>query len=105
METNQILHQLIQEALTSVSNDVKNAVNLVSTREDVAELIQADYGIDLIIPRGSNELVSSIQEQSQHVPVLGHSEGICHVYVDDRADMEKAIRIGNYVIFEIIFCL
>lgn len=94
-ETNQTLHQLIQEALSSISDGVRNAVNLVGTREDVAELIQADYGIDLIIPRGSSELVRSIQEQSQHVPVLGHSEGVCHIYVDDRADMEKAIRIGK----------
>lgn len=96
-ETNQTLHQLIQEALSSISDGVRNAVNLVGTREDVAELIQADYGIDLIIPRGSSELVRSIQEQSQHVPVLGHSEGVCHIYVDDRADMEKAIRIGKKV--------
>lgn len=98
METNQALFQLIREALMSVSNQVEHAVSLINTRNDVAELIEADSGIDLIIPRGSNELVRSIQEQSKNVPVLGHSEGICHIYVDDRADVEKALRIGKIIL-------
>lgn len=49
--------------------------------------------IDLIIPRGSTELVRSIQKQSQHIPVMGHAEGICHVYVDSEADLHKALKI------------
>ena len=94
-ETNKKLNELIQEALESVAPGTKNAVALVNNREDVSELVQLEGDIDLIIPRGSNELVRAIQEQSKSIPVLGHSEGICHVYVDKEAEFEKAIKIGK----------
>ena len=66
----------------------------VNTREDVSDLLQLDNFIDLVIPRGSNELVQQIRDQSRNIPVLGHSDGVCHVYVDEAADPHKALRIG-----------
>ena len=51
-----------------------------------------DNDIDLIIPRGSNAFVRHIMENT-NIPVLGHADGVCHVYVDSRADIEKAVRI------------
>merc|ERR1712137_50688 len=64
----------------------------VDTRTEVAELVKLDQYIDLVIPRGSNALVRSIKEASQ-IPVLGHADGLCTVYVDEHADLEKAVRI------------
>src|SRR5258708_38323292 len=56
------------------------------------ELLTLDRNVDLIIPRGSRDLVQFVVQNSR-VPVLGHGEGICHVYVDRAADIEKALRI------------
>ncbi|KAL0984195.1 hypothetical protein UPYG_G00138360 [Umbra pygmaea] len=89
--TNRILHQLIQEVLDI--KGVKEAVQLVSTREEVEDLCRLDKMIDLIIPRGSSQLVKSIQRAAKGIPVLGHSEGICHVYIDSEATADKAIKI------------
>ncbi|HKV37563.1 MAG TPA: glutamate-5-semialdehyde dehydrogenase [Blastocatellia bacterium] len=65
---------------------------LLESREDVKELLRAEGLVDLIVPRGSNALVRYIQENTR-IPVLGHSEGICHVYVDRAAAIEKALNI------------
>uniref|UniRef100_A0A8C7IJF4 Delta-1-pyrroline-5-carboxylate synthase n=1 Tax=Oncorhynchus kisutch TaxID=8019 RepID=A0A8C7IJF4_ONCKI len=89
--TNRILHQLTQEALSI--HGVKDAIQLVSTREEVEDLCRLDKMIDLIIPRGSSQLVRDIQRAAKGIPVLGHSEGICHVYIDSEACIEKAIDI------------
>ncbi|XP_037091518.1 delta-1-pyrroline-5-carboxylate synthase-like isoform X2 [Pollicipes pollicipes] len=89
--SNEYLMQLVKEALSTVG--AKNAVGLVSGREEISDLLQLDDCIDLVIPRGSGELVREIQTQSRHIPVLGHSEGVCHVYIDKDADMEKALQI------------
>jgi glutamate-5-semialdehyde dehydrogenase len=72
---------------------VSGAVQLVSTREEVAELLAMSDLISLVIPRGSNEMVQSIQN-STRIPVLGHADGICHVYIDESADPEKAVRVA-----------
>lgn len=89
--SNRMLIELVKESLQSVG--AENAISLVSTREEISDLLSMDKHIDLIIPRGSSELVRSIQQQSQHIPVLGHAEGICHVFVDKDADLQKALKI------------
>jgi len=93
--SNRSLMSLVKEALESVG--AQDAISLVSTREEISDLLTLDKHIDLIIPRGSNELVRSIQKQSQHIPVMGHAEGVCHVYVDKDADPNKALRIGTFL--------
>ncbi|CAB3254921.1 unnamed protein product [Arctia plantaginis] len=89
--SNKALIELVKESLRTVGAD--DAISLVSTREEISDLLCMENHIDLIIPRGSSELVRSIQKQSQHIPVLGHAEGICHVYVDKDADHLKALKI------------
>jgi len=69
-----------------------DAVQVVSTREDVKRLLELDEFVDLVIPRGSNELVRSVMN-STRIPVLGHADGICAVYVDKDADCETAVKV------------
>ncbi|CAH1636374.1 unnamed protein product [Spodoptera littoralis] len=89
--SNKALMGLVKESLKGVGAD--DAISLVSTREEISDLLSMEKHIDLIIPRGSSDLVRNIQKQSQHIPVLGHAEGICHVYLDKDADPAKALKI------------
>ncbi len=70
----------------------EDAVQSLPDRESVDALLALDDLVDLVIPRGSNALVKSIQERTR-IPVLGHAEGVCHVYVDASADPEMALSI------------
>ncbi|MEO1374340.1 MAG: glutamate-5-semialdehyde dehydrogenase [Cyanobacteria bacterium J06635_10] len=74
---------------TTVNPDV---VQLLTTREETLELLKLDKYVDLIIPRGSNSFVRFVQ-QNTLIPVLGHADGICHLYIDKTADIEKAVNI------------
>ncbi|KAJ8423228.1 hypothetical protein Cgig2_027654 [Carnegiea gigantea] len=65
---------------------------VINSTERCVNLLQLDDVIDLVIPRGSNKLVSQIKESTK-IPVLGHADGICHVYVDKSANMDMARRI------------
>ncbi|OKH19532.1 glutamate-5-semialdehyde dehydrogenase [[Limnothrix rosea] IAM M-220] len=86
-----VLTEIIKEALenTAVSAD---AVTLLTTREEIKTLLSLDKYVDLIIPRGSNSFVQYVQ-QNTNIPVLGHADGICHIYIDKAADLSKAIPI------------
>ena len=66
--------------------------SLITTREEVRDMLKMDDCIDLIIPRGSNEFVRYIMDNSR-IPVLGHADGICHVYGDASADVEMAVKV------------
>ena len=68
-------------------------LGLLETRSDVTEMLALDHSIDLIIPRGSNAFVRHIMDNT-HIPVLGHADGICHVYIDRHADIDQAVRIA-----------
>jgi glutamate-5-semialdehyde dehydrogenase len=69
-----------------------NVVQLLTTREQTLELLKLDRDVDLIIPRGSNSFVQFVQNNTR-IPVLGHADGICHLYVDVEADIAKTIPI------------
>uniref|UniRef100_A0A2P2HYH1 Delta-1-pyrroline-5-carboxylate synthase-like n=1 Tax=Hirondellea gigas TaxID=1518452 RepID=A0A2P2HYH1_9CRUS len=89
--SNKVLMDLVTEALATVG--ATGAVSLINTRDEITDLLQLEDDIDLVIPRGSSELVKTIKEQSRNIPVLGHAEGVCHVYVDKAADIGKAVKI------------
>lgn len=92
LETNRLLCKVISEATASVGIPDGWIQNLES-REDVNAMLALDDYIDLIIPRGSNSFVKYIMDHS-NIPVMGHSDGICHAYVDASADPDKAVSIA-----------
>lgn len=87
----QILMTLIHRALEKMDID-PHSLELVTTRAEIMEILAMDDLIDLIIPRGSNEFVRYIQTHSS-IPVMGHADGICHVFIDRSADPAMAIRV------------
>jgi glutamate-5-semialdehyde dehydrogenase len=89
--TNRVLADLIQSSSVAAGMP-KGWLHLAETRDDVKVLLELTDCVDLIIPRGSNEFVQYIMKNTT-IPVLGHADGICHVYVDGNASVEKAISI------------
>lgn len=83
-----IIHQAL--AKTAVNG---NAVQLLTTREEIRGLLALDQYVDLIIPRGSNDFVRYVQDNTR-IPVLGHADGICHLYLDQAADLDQAIAVA-----------
>ena len=92
LQTNQVLCSLVRRALDECSLSADTA-QLLETRDDVAQMLKEDTLIDLIIPRGSNSFVRYIMDNSR-IPVLGHADGICHVYIDCSADLNTALKVA-----------
>lgn len=87
--SNKILFEIIKNSSTLSTGWIQ----LIETREEVKEILKLDKYINLLIPRGSNKFVKYIQDNTK-IPVLGHSEGICHVYVDKEANINKAVKLS-----------
>ncbi|WP_229120727.1 glutamate-5-semialdehyde dehydrogenase [Halapricum desulfuricans] len=93
-ESNRILYETIVEATAEAIDAIPEGwAQLIEAHEEVDRLLEMDDKVDLLMPRGSSEFVSYIQDNTQ-IPVLGHTEGICHVYVDGEADLEMAEEIS-----------
>lgn len=91
METNRILADIIIDA-TEKAGIPSGWISLLETRADVNEMLKMDMYIDLIIPRGSNEFVRYIMDNSR-IAVMGHADGICHCYIDEYAQTDMAVKI------------
>ena len=92
INTNKKILSVINSALGKIEEFPKNVIQQVFTRDDVAEMLKCDKYINLIIPRGGNKLVKFIKENTK-IPVLGHADGICHIFVDETADIDMAIKV------------
>ena len=87
----QTLVKVIHRALSNTEVN-PDAVQLLTTREEIKQLLALDRYVDLIIPRGSNAFVRYVQDNTR-IPVLGHADGICHLYIDKSADIDRAVQI------------
>lgn len=92
INTNKTILGIINSVLDSIKEFPKNALSQVFTHDDVAQMLKCDASIDLIIPRGGNKLVKFIKENTK-IPVLGHADGICHIFTDESADFETAKKV------------
>lgn len=92
INTNKKILDVINSALAEVNEFPKNVVQQIFTHDEVGEMLKCDKYVNLIIPRGSNKLVRFIKDNTR-IPVLGHADGICHIFVDKSADLEMAIKV------------
>lgn len=99
VRSNAILHSIIVECVEKAAPSVgRGLIGLVTSRDEIDALLSLNDTIDLVIPRGSNQLVSYIQSNTK-IPVLGHADGICHVYVDPSAEdgMVRTICVDSKI--------
>ena len=91
MRTNKALFEVIHAAAVEAGLP-ESCLHQVEAREEIGELLACDESVDLLIPRGSNAFVRYIMDNTR-IPVMGHADGICHVYVDRDADVQKAVAV------------
>ena len=92
INTNKVILSVINNTLDTIKEFPKNVLQQIFSHEEVAEMLKCDKYLDLIIPRGGNKLVKYIKENTK-IPVLGHADGICHIFLDESGDFEKAKKI------------
>ena len=90
-ETNRVLFTVIYDAAVAAGLP-EGCLLLAEQHSEIDELLTCDKEVDLLIPRGSNAFVRYIMDHTK-IPVMGHADGICHIYVDKDADQDKAIRV------------
>lgn len=90
--TNRALFSVIKDALNSVSSTLGESLELAESREDIKEILSLDDYIDLMIPRGGNSLVQFIKDNTK-IPVMGHTDGICHLYMDRDGDIDMGVKL------------
>lgn len=91
MNTNREIFNIIHSAAVSAGMP-ENCMLQIEAREDINSLLACHESVDLLIPRGSNSFVQYIMSNTK-IPVMGHADGICHIYADKDADIEKAVKV------------
>jgi glutamate-5-semialdehyde dehydrogenase len=94
MHSNQAIAACVRDGLVAAGLPAA-AVQVIETteREAVGELLRLSEFIDIIVPRGGKGLIERVSREAR-MPVIKHLDGVCHVYIDDRADLEKAVKIA-----------
>lgn len=90
-ESNRVIFDLLYQAAIEAALP-ENCLALAETHSEIKELLSCHEEVDLLVPRGSNPFVQYIMENTR-IPVLGHADGICHIYVDSSADLKQSIEI------------
>lgn len=90
--TNRALFAVIKEAISEASTLLGNSLELAESREDIKEILGLDEYIDLMIPRGGNDLVQFIKNNTK-IPVMGHTDGICHLFMSNDGDIEMGVKL------------
>ncbi|MCL7411920.1 MAG: glutamate-5-semialdehyde dehydrogenase, partial [Methanosarcinaceae archaeon] len=102
LNSNRTIFDILVDAIEQTPGMPKGAFQLMETREEVMDILNMDQYIDLLVPRGSNEFVKFIQDNTK-IPVLGHADGICHVYVDDGAGAGAKFEVNLDKAYDVCF--